>query len=102
MDGRGAAGYRLARKRDRRRFRGSRCNRAKARGQRMGRPSKLTDTQKMEARRRRAEGATLKELAESYHVGLATISRLTVQRPTITAYNHSLVIDFRPLPAKAR
>jgi DNA-binding MurR/RpiR family transcriptional regulator len=33
--------------------------------------------QKVEARRRRAEGATLKELAESYDVGLATISRLT-------------------------
>jgi hypothetical protein len=31
----------------------------------MGRPSKLTDAQKVEARRRRAEGATLKELAES-------------------------------------
>jgi hypothetical protein len=30
-----------------------------------------------EARRRRAEGATLKELAESYDVGLATISRLS-------------------------
>jgi hypothetical protein len=29
------------------------------------------------ARRRRAEGATLKELAERYDVGLATISRLT-------------------------
>jgi hypothetical protein len=27
--------------------------------------------------RRRAEGATLKELAESYDVGLATISGLT-------------------------
>jgi PIN domain len=45
----------------------------------MGRPSKLTDAHKVEARRR-AEGATLKELAESYHVGLATISRL---RPAI-------------------
>jgi hypothetical protein len=42
----------------------------------MGRPSKLTDAQKAEARRRRAEGATLKELAESYDVGPATISRL--------------------------
>jgi DNA-binding MurR/RpiR family transcriptional regulator len=42
----------------------------------MGRPSKLTDAQKAEARRRRAEGATLRELAESYDVGLATISRL--------------------------
>jgi DNA invertase Pin-like site-specific DNA recombinase len=50
-------------------------SRAKARGQRMGRRSKLTDAQKIEARRR-AEGATLKELADSYHVGLATISRL--------------------------
>ena len=49
--------------------------RAKARGQHMGRPSKLTDAQKVEARRR-AEGATLKELARSYDVGLATISRL--------------------------
>jgi len=52
-------------------------SRAKARGQHMGRPSKLTDTQKTEARRRRAEGATIKELAQSYNVGLATISRLS-------------------------
>ena len=50
--------------------------RAKARGQHMGRPPKLTPEQKKEARRRRAEGATLKELAKSYNVGLATISRL--------------------------
>jgi hypothetical protein len=34
----------------------------------MGRPPKLTDAQKAEARRRRAEGATLAELARSYHV----------------------------------
>jgi hypothetical protein len=34
--------------------------RAKARGQRMGRPPKLTPEQQREARRRRAEGATLK------------------------------------------
>jgi DNA invertase Pin-like site-specific DNA recombinase len=52
-------------------------SRAKARGQHMGRPPKLTDAQKVEARRRRAEGATLKELAQSYDVGLATISRLS-------------------------
>jgi DNA invertase Pin-like site-specific DNA recombinase len=52
-------------------------SRATARGQHMGRPPKLTDAQKTEARRRRAEGATLKELAESYNVGRATISRLT-------------------------
>src|SRR5271167_3159332 len=54
-------------------------SRAKKRGQHMGRPPKLTDAQKAEARRRRAEGATLKELAESYDVGLATISRLGLE-----------------------
>ncbi len=54
-------------------------NRAKARGQHMGRPQKLTPQQQQEARRRRAEGATLKELAKSYNVGRATISRLSVQ-----------------------
>jgi DNA invertase Pin-like site-specific DNA recombinase len=54
-------------------------SRAKARGQRMGRPPKLTDARKAEARRRRAEGATLKELAESYDVGLASISRLGLE-----------------------
>ena len=51
-------------------------SRAKARGQHMGRPPKLTPQQQAEARRRRAEGATLKELAKSYNVGRATISRL--------------------------
>ena len=51
--------------------------RAKARGQHMGRPPKLTALQRKEARRRRSEGATLKELAKSYTVGRATISRLT-------------------------
>ena len=50
--------------------------RAKARGQHIGRPPKLTPQQQKEARRRRAEGATLKELAKSYNVGRATISRL--------------------------
>ena len=51
-------------------------SRAKARGQRMGRPPALTPQQQAEARQRRAEGATLKELAQSYNVGRATISRL--------------------------
>ena len=51
-------------------------SRAKARGQHMGRPSKLTETQKAEARQRRAEGATLNELARSYDVSKSTISRL--------------------------
>jgi DNA invertase Pin-like site-specific DNA recombinase len=56
-------------------------SRAKARGQHMGRPPKLTPQQQKEARRRRAEGATLKELAKSYNVGRATISRLNTPAP---------------------
>ena len=52
-------------------------SRAEARGQHMGRPPKLTPQQQKEARQRRAEGATLEELAEAYNVGRATISRLT-------------------------
>ena len=52
-------------------------SRAKARGQHMGRPPRLTDAQKAEARRRRAEGATLAELARSYDVSKSTISRAT-------------------------
>jgi DNA invertase Pin-like site-specific DNA recombinase len=51
-------------------------NRAQKRGQHMGRPPKLTPAQKDEARRRRAQGATLAELARSYGVGKSTISRL--------------------------
>ena len=52
---------------------------AKARGQHIGRLPKLTPQQQKEARRRRAEGATLNELARSYNVGRATISRLGVR-----------------------
>jgi DNA invertase Pin-like site-specific DNA recombinase len=52
-------------------------SRAKARGQHMGRPPSFTPQQQKEARRRRAEGATLTELAKSYNVGRSTISRLT-------------------------
>ncbi|HQT65535.1 MAG TPA: recombinase family protein [Acidocella sp.] len=51
-------------------------SRATARGQHMGRPPALTPQQQAEARQRRAEGATLKELARSYNVSAATISRL--------------------------
>ena len=50
--------------------------RAKARGQHMGRPPALTPQQQAEARQRRAEGATLKDLAKSYNVGVATIARV--------------------------
>src|SRR4051812_22806109 len=52
-------------------------SRAHKRGQHMGRPPKLTPQQQKEARHRRAQGATLAELARSYGVGKSTISRLT-------------------------
>ena len=52
-------------------------SRAQKGGQHMGRPPKLTEAPKAEARRRRAEGATLAELARSYDVGKSTISRRT-------------------------
>jgi DNA invertase Pin-like site-specific DNA recombinase len=48
---------------------------AQKRGQHMGRLSKLTDAQKVEARRR-AQGATLLEPAGSYDVGKSPFSRL--------------------------
>jgi DNA invertase Pin-like site-specific DNA recombinase len=51
-------------------------SRAKERGQRMGRPSKLTDHQKRGAIKRRNQGETLAEIARSYNVSPATISRL--------------------------
>jgi hypothetical protein len=53
-------------------------SRAKARGKHMGRPPALNPQQQAEARRRRAEGATLAELALSYNVSRATISRLGI------------------------
>jgi DNA invertase Pin-like site-specific DNA recombinase len=40
-------------------------SRAKARGKHMGRPRALTPQQQKEARQKRAEGATLKELADT-------------------------------------
>jgi DNA invertase Pin-like site-specific DNA recombinase len=49
---------------------------AVARGQRMGRPFKLTDHQKREAIKRRNQGETLAEIGRSYNVSPATISRL--------------------------
>jgi DNA invertase Pin-like site-specific DNA recombinase len=52
-------------------------SRATARGQHMGRPPKLPPQQEREARRRRAQGETLKELAKGYNVGKSTISRLS-------------------------
>jgi DNA invertase Pin-like site-specific DNA recombinase len=51
--------------------------RAVARGQRMGRPFKLTAHQQKEAIKRRDQGETLAEIGRSYNVSPATISRLT-------------------------
>jgi DNA invertase Pin-like site-specific DNA recombinase len=50
--------------------------RAVARGQRMGRPPKLTPHQRREAIKRRDKGETLAEIGRSYDVSGATISRL--------------------------
>jgi DNA invertase Pin-like site-specific DNA recombinase len=51
--------------------------RAVARGQRMGRPPKLTPHQKREAIKRRDQGQeSLAEIGRSYNVSAATISRL--------------------------
>jgi DNA invertase Pin-like site-specific DNA recombinase len=52
-------------------------NRAKAQGRPMGRPPTLNSAQQKEATRRRAQGATLQELAHSYNVGISTIRRAT-------------------------
>jgi DNA invertase Pin-like site-specific DNA recombinase len=52
-------------------------SRAKAQGKQMGRPPSLTPAQQKEATRRRAQGATLQELAYSYNVGISTIRRAT-------------------------
>jgi DNA invertase Pin-like site-specific DNA recombinase len=50
--------------------------RAKARGVRFGRPPALTSRQRQEAIQRLAEGATQADLARTYGVSQATISRL--------------------------
>src|SRR3954451_21704384 len=52
-------------------------SRAKAQGKHMGRPPALTSEQQKEATGRRAQGATLQELACSYNVGISTIRRAT-------------------------
>jgi DNA invertase Pin-like site-specific DNA recombinase len=51
--------------------------RAKARGQHMGRPFKLTEHQRKEALARREAGELLTDIARSYNVSHSTISRLT-------------------------
>jgi DNA invertase Pin-like site-specific DNA recombinase len=52
-------------------------SRAEARGKHMGRPPSLTPAQIKEASRRRAQGATLQELADSYDRSIPTMRRAT-------------------------
>lgn len=52
-------------------------SRAKVRGKHMGRPHSLTLAQQREATRRRAQGATLQELADSYDRSISTMRRAT-------------------------
>jgi DNA invertase Pin-like site-specific DNA recombinase len=55
--------------------------RAKARGVKFGRPVKLTTHQRQEALQRLADGAVQADLARSYGVSEATISRLAAASP---------------------
>jgi len=55
--------------------------RAKAKGVKFGRPAKLTAHQRREAMQRLAEGAVQADLARSYGVSQATISRLAAPGP---------------------
>jgi DNA invertase Pin-like site-specific DNA recombinase len=50
--------------------------RAKARGQSLGRPFKLTPHQRREAAARKANGEPVREIARSFNVSPSTISRL--------------------------
>src|SRR6201997_2953024 len=52
-------------------------SRAKTQGKAIGRPPSLTPAQEEEATRRRAQGATLKELADSYNSTITTMRRVT-------------------------
>jgi DNA invertase Pin-like site-specific DNA recombinase len=52
-------------------------SRAKAQGKHMGRPPSLTPAQQKEATRRRAQGDTLQELADSYDRSISTMRRAT-------------------------
>jgi DNA invertase Pin-like site-specific DNA recombinase len=63
--------------------------RAKQAGIKFGRPSKLTPHQRREAMERIAAGAVQAELARSYGVSQATISRLAAPGP----FAESAVVD---------
>ena len=51
--------------------------RAKARGQSLGRPHKLTSHQRREVLQRKEAGESVREIARSYAVSASTISRMT-------------------------
>jgi DNA invertase Pin-like site-specific DNA recombinase len=57
-------------------------SRAKAQGKAMGRPPSLTPAQQKEATRRRVQGATLQELADSYE--LDNCGSLAARYPKLT------------------
>ena len=59
--------------------------RAKAKGVKFGRPAKLTAHQRREAMQRLAEGAVQADLARSYGVSQATISRLAAPGPFVAS-----------------
>jgi DNA invertase Pin-like site-specific DNA recombinase len=52
-------------------------NCARLKGKHMGRPPSLTPEQQKEATARRARGATLQELADSYDRSISTMRRAT-------------------------
>jgi DNA invertase Pin-like site-specific DNA recombinase len=52
-------------------------SRAMLKGKHMGQPPSLTPEQQKEATRRRADGATLQELADSYDRSISTMRRPT-------------------------
>jgi DNA invertase Pin-like site-specific DNA recombinase len=60
-------------------------SRAKAQGKQMGRPPALTPEQQKEAYRRRAQGATLQELARSYAVSISSIRRVMARHEVVAA-----------------
>ncbi len=59
--------------------------RAKARGVRFGRPSKLTPHQRQEALRRLAKGETQSDIARSYNVHPTSIGRLQASTPAFSS-----------------
>src|SRR4051794_13793039 len=63
-------------------------SRAKARGAHMGRPHKLTAAQSDEARGRFRSGELLTDIARTYNVSVATISRLAKAPPRRVGPSH--------------